>query len=85
MAHHSASSAQATNAKTSIIDGPSESVVHSGNMVSTSLAYRSAIATPATQWTTSAVNGLATRFGYTTAGEVVPRWDALLVEYAARP
>jgi predicted ribosomally synthesized peptide with SipW-like signal peptide len=85
MAHHSASSAQATNAKTSVLDGSTESVVYSANMVSTALAYRSAIATPAGQWTTSAVNGLVARFGYTTAGEVVPRWDALLVEYDVRP
>jgi len=57
MAHHSASCAQATNAKTSVIDGSTERVVYSGNMVSTSLAYRSAIVMPASQWTTTAVTG----------------------------
>jgi hypothetical protein len=81
MAHHSASSAQATNAKTSVVDGSTESVVYSGNMVSTALAYRSGIVTPADQWTTTAVNGLGARFGFTTAGTAVPRWDALLIEY----
>lgn len=85
MAHHSASCAQATNAKTSVIDGSTERVVYSGNMVSTSLAYRSAIVMPASQWTTTAVNGLAARFGYTTTGDVVPRWDAVLIEYDGLP
>ena len=85
MAHHSASCAQATNAKTSVIDGSTERVVYSGNMVSTSLAYRSAIVMPASQWTTTAVKGLAARFGYTTTGDVVPRWDAVLIEYDGLP
>jgi hypothetical protein len=82
MAHHSAASGSATNAKTSVFDGSTESVVYAGDMVAPALAYKRAIATPAAgQWTRPTLNGLGARFGYVSSGTAMPRWDAFLLEY----
>ena len=69
------------NGKTSIFDGTREAVVYSGTMVypSTNMWIRTApIASPqdGVGWTTTRVNDLVARVGYSTDTTPRPWWDA---------
>jgi hypothetical protein len=58
--------------------------VYNGTVGSTTLVYKSAMVTPAASaWTTSALNGLVARVGFSTDVNPVPFWDALQLEYDA--
>jgi hypothetical protein len=82
LAFHSASNA-GNNAKTSVFDGSTESVVFSGDMGASALQYASAIATPTSApWSQSAVNGLVARLGYATDTNPNPFWDGIVLEAA---
>lgn len=82
LAFHSATNA-GNNAKTSVFDGSTESVVFSGDMSGTALQYASTIATPASApWSQSTVNGLAARVGFGTDTNPNPYWDGLVLEAA---
>ena len=81
---YDASTSTGTNvARTSIVDGSTERTVYLGDMSTTNLTYKSAIAAPAAaSWTPTAVNGLRMRIGYASNLTPVPFWDSLLVEVA---
>jgi hypothetical protein len=82
LAYHAAGTA-ADLGKTSIFDGPTETVVFSGDMSQTALQYKSAIVTPAAGiWGQAALNGLAARVGYSTDSTPNPYWDAIMLEAA---
>jgi hypothetical protein len=79
-----ASGSGANVAVTRIYDGTTATVVSSGSVGSTSLIYKSAMVTAATQpWSSSALNGLVARIGYSNDVNPVPYWDALQLEYDA--
>ena len=82
LAVHSAGN-PANNAKSSVFDGPTESVVFSGDMGGTALQYASAITTPASApWSQSTVNGLVARVGFATDTNPNPYWDGIVLEAA---
>jgi hypothetical protein len=86
IAFHSASGGgNANNGAVRIFDGATETVVHDGSMFSTSLAYRSAIVTPASEWTAASIDGLVARVGYSTDVNPAPYWDGIQLEYDASP
>ena len=69
------------NAKASIFDGSTETVVYNSNPYSTSLLYGAAMVTPAsTPWSKAAVNALVARIGYSTDAAPPPYWDAVNLE-----
>jgi hypothetical protein len=72
------------NAKTSVFDGPIETVVFSGNVGYTNVVgARSAVVRPAAGvWTPVAVNALTSRVGFSADASPNPMWDALLLEVA---
>ena len=77
-----ASGTQTNHGATRIRDQATETVVHNTSMGSNSLLYASAAVTPAGgRWTTSSLNGVIARIGYSTDVNPVPYWDALLLEY----
>ncbi|MBN2113924.1 MAG: hypothetical protein JW785_07350 [Acidimicrobiia bacterium] len=81
LAYHSAGTA-ANNGKASIFNGATETVVYSGDMSVTSLAYARAVVSPGGgAWAPAALNGLVARVGYSTDVNPNPYWDALLLEY----
>lgn len=77
-----------TNAgKTSVFNGSTENVIYSGNMAAaTTLRYASAAVAPSgsTSWTTSAVNGLTARVGYSSDISPIPDWEALQLNYESQ-
>ena len=82
LAYHAAGTS-ADNGKTSIFDGPTETVVFSGDMSQTALQYKSAVVTPAAApWNQAAVNGLVARVGYSTDSSPNPYWDSIVLEAA---
>ena len=72
------------NAKTSVFDGPIETVVFSGNVGYTNVVgARSAIVRPAAGvWTPATANALSSRIGFSADASPEPMWDALLLEVA---
>ena len=80
-AYHS--SASGTNVgKTSVFNGTTESIVYSGSMGVTTLGYKRAVVSAGSgAWTSSLVNALKARVGYSTDSSPNPYWDALLLEY----
>jgi len=81
LAYHSAGTA-ANNGRAGIYDGAAETVVYSGDMSVTSLAYaRAVVSSGGGAWAPAAVNGLVARVGYSTDVNPNPYWDALLLEY----
>jgi hypothetical protein len=71
------------NGKASLFDGATERVLFSGDMSQTTLQYVSAMVPPAGgNWTTSEVNGLIARVGYSSDVTPNPYWDALMLEVA---
>jgi hypothetical protein len=82
LAFHAAGTA-ADVGKTSIFDGPTESVVFSGDMSQTALQYKSAVLAPgAGIWSQGALNGLVARLGYSTDSAPNPYWDSIMLEAA---
>jgi hypothetical protein len=72
----------ANQAKTSIFEGSTETVVHNDSVATTSLTYRGKVITPATgSWTTSKLNSLQARIGSAVNTASEPYWDGLLLEY----
>ena len=77
-----AASTSANASQTRIYDGSSLTTVYNGSVGSTSLVYKSAMVTPAAStWTSTALNGLVARIGYSNDVSPVPYWDALQLEY----
>jgi len=75
-------STTSNNGKTSVFEGSNENVVYSGDMSETSTFYKSGVVTPPTAgWTTSDVNGLKFRVGYSSDVDAVPYWYGLMLEY----
>ena len=77
-------SSSANNGKTSIFNGATETIVHSGLMAATAgpVRHNRRIIPPVTSpWTQAQLNGLKVRVGYSTDVSPIPRWDSLLLEY----
>lgn len=77
---------QNNNGTTRVVDGTTESVVHSGIMAANNALMnpKVGVLTPASPpWTPAALNGALFRIGY--SGDITPnpRWQALMVEYEA--
>jgi hypothetical protein len=84
MAMHKTAS-QSNQMKTSLFDGGTERVVYNGDSVGNGLvAYKTATIAPASApWTTTALNGLVMRVGYSSDASPIPFLDGLIVEYAS--
>ena len=82
VAYHAAGT-PVDNGKASIFDGATERIVFSGDMSQTALQYASVSVAPAAgSWTTSAVNALQARIGYSSDVTPNPYWDAVMLEVA---
>jgi hypothetical protein len=82
MATHSPAQ-QANNAKVSVFDGATETVLKSGNFSANVTVSRDygALVVPAGAWSQTALNGLVGRFGYASDANPDPFLDGLLLEY----
>jgi hypothetical protein len=78
---YAASGTSSNDGRTSVFDGSTESVVHSGAMNTTTLSYTSAMVSPAVpSWNQATVNGLKARIGFSSNVAAVPYWNALMLE-----
>jgi hypothetical protein len=82
MATHSPAQ-QNNNAKVSVFDGATETVLKSGTFSANTTVSRDygALVAPATAWSQATVNGLVGRFGYASDANPAPFLDGLLLEY----
>ncbi len=84
LAYKSASTT-ANSASTRVRDGSTETVIYTGDMSESSNFYKSAIVTPATSWSQSAIDGLIGRVGYASDANPVPYWLDVILEVAYVP
>ncbi|HEX2086847.1 MAG TPA: hypothetical protein VHF89_14300 [Solirubrobacteraceae bacterium] len=72
------------HAKTSVFEGPVESVIYNGDVPNTNvIGAKTRIVPPALgAWTPVAVNALTVRLGYSSDVSPEPMWDGLLFEMA---
>jgi Concanavalin A-like lectin/glucanases superfamily len=74
---------------TYVYDGATQRTVAASATISgTTLAYKSAVISPATgSWTATKLNGLVARVGYSSNATATnyPRWEGLLLEYDTTP
>lgn len=72
------------HAKTSVFEGPSETLVYSGNVPNTNvIGIQTKLVKPALgAWTPASVNALTMRLGYSSDVAPEPMWDGLLFEMA---
>jgi len=81
---HSPASTKANHVKIAVVDGTHESILLNGSSLANSTAPRddSAPVTPASAWSTAALNGLVVRFGYSSSvANGAPNLDGVMVEY----